>query len=112
MMQEMEEEGDELIQKNIRAKAKENLDWGKSKVLNLLQKGEGTYWDSNRQGKRIVYSPIVNSSNPPLYIDQKRGIDEVQEEIEPRIEEGKELPEIAIGEPNSSIPDTPSEKRK
>jgi len=112
LMQEMEEDGKDLIQKNILEKVKENLEWSKNKILKLLKKGEDNYWNSTRQGKERFYTLINNSSIPPLYIDRKRGIDKPLEEIEAGIDREEKSLQLIDNKVSSSIPDTPLETRK
>ncbi|MDL1972326.1 MAG: AAA family ATPase, partial [Deltaproteobacteria bacterium] len=59
----------EPLQQDILKEAKEQLGWSKNKTLQILKKGEGTFWRKQKgQGHKFYYIPLERaSSNFPLY---------------------------------------------
>ncbi len=58
-IQELINEKGTLNQSQLFEMVKEELDIkGKKKLLRLLKKGEGQYWNSHKDGRKVIYEPV------------------------------------------------------
>ena len=65
-----QKEGTKLSQQDIINEAREQLGWSKNKTLEILKKGEGTFWQKQKgQGHKFYYIPLDRgfSNFPHIY---------------------------------------------
>lgn len=83
LMEEIKDAGKKLLQTTVVEKAKEELGWGRPKILDILKKGEDYYWQkikTKERGQKVFYQLRVLSDNLPIY----RGQTKRQNILEPK----------------------------